>query len=467
MDLMGIVLLILGIGIGFALGWLLKKDNAVAPENNNSELEVLNKRISDSVLEREILNKKINALSLDKGELTGKINTSRDIFKEQKENLDKLSDQKSSLLIENAQLKEANQNINYKLTEQKTEVDQLQKKFTLEFENIASKLLKQNTTDFAEANQKRLSEILDPLKENIKTFEEKVEEKYVKEVKERSALMTEVKNLSDLNQQMRADAQSLTKALKGDSKTQGNWGELILEKILESSGLVKGEEYKTEDFYTNQTGGGSRLDVVINLPDDKQIIIDSKASLTAYTNYIDTENEQEKVLHIKAHLTSVRSHIDLLSKKDYSQIPGLNTPDFVLMFMPSEPSFSFTLQNDPNIYNYAWDRKIIIVSPTTLLATLKTVASVWKQERQTKNALEIARQSGALYDKFVGFIIDLEKIEKGLKTSQEAYTGAVNKLKTGSGNLIGRAEKIRTLGAKTSKQIDAKYTDENNSQLEN
>ena len=301
----------------------------------------------------------------------------------------------------------------------------------------------------------------------VKEFvEEKVEEKYVKEVKERSALMTEVKNLSDLNQQMRADAQSLTKALKGDSKTQGNWGELILEKILESSGLVKGEEYKTEDFYTNQTGGGSRLDVVINLPDDKQIIIDSKASLTAYTNYIDTDVEQEKALHIKAHLTSVKNHIDLLSKKDYSQIPGLNTPDFVLMFMPSEPSFSFTLQNDPNIYNYAWDRKIIIVSPTTLLATLKTVASVWKQERQTKNALEIARQSGALYDKFVGFILDLEKIEKGLKTSQDAYTGAVNKLKSGSGNLIGRAEKIRILGAKTSKKIDAKYTDKNDPKLE-
>ncbi len=449
---MGIILLIIGIAVGFGLGWLLKKGNSETSENNNSELEELNK--------------KINELSLEKGELTGKINTSRDVFKEQKESLDKLSDQKNQLLSENAQLKEAHQNVSSKLKEQKTEVEQLQKKFTLEFENIANKLLKQNTTDFAEANQKRLSEILNPLKENIKSFEEKVEEKYVKEVKERSALMTEVKTLSELNQQMREDAQSLTKALKGDSKTQGNWGELILEKILENSGLIKGEEYKTEDYYTNQDGGGSRLDVIINLPDDKQIIIDSKVSITAYTNYIDTEDEDEKALQIKAHLTSVKSHIDLLSKKDYSQIPGLNTPDFVLMFMPSEPSFSFTLQNDINIYNYAWDKKIVIVSPTTLLATLKTVASVWKQERQTKNALEIARQSGALYDKFVGFLSDLEKIDKGLKTSQDAYNGAVNKLKSGSGNLIGRAEKIRTLGAKTSKQIDSKYLEENNDQIE-
>jgi DNA recombination protein RmuC len=452
MDLMGILLLIIGIAVGFGLGWLFKKNNSEPTENNTTELEELNK--------------KINELSLEKGQLTGKIDTSRDIFRDQKETLDKLSGQKNELLSENAQLKEACQNLTNKLTDQKTEVEQLQKKFTLEFENIANKLLKQNTTDFAEANQKRLSEILNPLRENIKTFEQKVEEKYVKEVKERSALMTEVKTLSELNQQMRQDAQSLTKALKGDSKTQGNWGELILEKILENSGLIKGEEYKTEDYYTNQTGGGSRLDVIINLPDDKQIIIDSKVSITAYTNYIDTEDENEKAIQIKAHLASVKSHIDILSKKDYSQIPGLNTPDFVLMFMPSEPSFSFTLQNDNSIYNYAWDRKIVIVSPTTLLATLKTVSSVWKQERQTKNALEIARQSGALYDKFVGFLSDLEKIDKGLKTSQDAYNGAINKLKVGSGNLIGRAEKIRSLGAKTSKQIDTKYLEENDKQIE-
>jgi DNA recombination protein RmuC len=452
MDLMGILLLIIGIAVGFGLGWLFKKNNSEPTENNTTELEELNK--------------KINELSLEKGQLTGKIDTSRDVFRDQKETLDKLSGQKNELLSENAQLKEACQNLTNKLTDQKTEVEQLQKKFTLEFENIANKLLKQNTTDFAEANQKRLSEILNPLRENIKTFEQKVEEKYVKEVKERSALMTEVKTLSELNQQMRQDAQSLTKALKGDSKTQGNWGELILEKILENSGLIKGEEYKTEDYYTNQTGGGSRLDVIINLPDDKQIIIDSKVSITAYTNYIDTEDENEKAIQIKAHLASVKSHIDILSKKDYSQIPGLNTPDFVLMFMPSEPSFSFTLQNDNSIYNYAWDRKIVIVSPTTLLATLKTVSSVWKQERQTKNALEIARQSGALYDKFVGFLSDLEKIDKGLKTSQDAYNGAINKLKVGSGNLIGRAEKIRSLGAKTSKQIDTKYLEENDKQIE-
>lgn len=436
MDLMGIILLIIGIAVGFALGWLLKNNKVSGNEDNSNSLEEI-------------------------GSLNGRLSAAVENYKEQKIQIEKLSLQKDELLATNSQLQTENENLTEKLKEHKLEVEQLQKKFTTEFENIANKLLKQNTTDFAESNQKRLDEILKPLRENIKTFEQKVEDKYVKEVKERSALMTEVKALSELNQQMREDAQSLTKALKGDSKTQGNWGELILEKILESSGLVKGEEYRTEDYYTNQTGGGSRLDVIIKLPDDKQIIIDSKVSITAYTNYIDTDDESEKETQIKAHIASVKSHIDILSKKDYSQIPGLNTPDFVLMFMPSEPSFSFTLQNSNDIYNYAWDKKIVIVSPTTLLATLKTVASVWKQERQTKNALEIARQSGALYDKFVGFITDLEKIQKGITTSQEAYNGAVNKLKTGSGNLIGRAEKIRTLGAKTSKQLDTHYTEDN------
>lgn len=444
MDLTGIILLIVGIGVGFALGWLLKKNNAnTSNDNSNETLNELN----------DIKNKLSAA--------NARLEAATEVYNNQKAQIEKLSTQKDELLATNSQLQTVNENLNLRLKEHKQEVEELQKKFTTEFENIANKLLKQNTTDFAEANQKRLDEILKPLRENIKTFEQKVDDKYEKELKERTSLLEQIKSLSDLNQQMREDAQSLTKALKGDSKTQGNWGELILEKILESSGLIKGEEYEKEDFYTNQTGGGSRLDVIIKLPDDKQIIIDSKVSITAYTNYIDTDDETEKEIQIKAHIASVKSHIDLLSKKDYSQIPGLNTPDFVLMFMPSEPSFSFTLQNDANIYNYAWDKKIVIVSPTTLLATLKTVASVWKQERQTKNALEIARQSGALYDKFVGFIGNLEKIQKGISSSQTAYDDALKQLSTGSGNLIGRAEKIRTLGAKTSKQIDSKYTEEN------
>jgi DNA recombination protein RmuC len=426
------------LALGFALGWLLKKSKSADIEN-----------VDDS----EQLKQEIAVLK-------SRIEAAADNYKEQKQQIETLSLQKDELLSTNAQLIANNQNVEEKLKEQKQEVEKLQEKFTLEFENVANKLLKQNSSEFAESNQKRLDEILKPLRENIKNFEQKVDDKYEKELKERTSLMEQVKTLSDLNQQMRTDAQNLTKALKGDSKTQGNWGEFILEKVLESSGLVKDQEYVTQHHTTNEEGGRIYPDVVINLPDDKHIVVDSKVSITAYTNYLEAETEEEQLSLIKAHIVSVKSHIVGLSEKNYANAVGINSPDFVLMFMPSEPSFSFTLQADASLYNYAWDRKIVIVSPTTLLATLKTIASVWKQEKQTKNALDIAKQSGALYDKFVGFLEDLEKIERGLTTAKVAYDGAVNKLKTGSGNIIRRVEGIKKLGAKATKSIPTNFNDE-------
>lgn len=438
MDFTAILLLILGIAIGFALGWLLKKSKSSENENNN-ESEALKQEIA-------VLKSRIEAAAEN--------------YKEQKQQIDVLSLQKDELLATNAQLAANNQNVEEKLKEQKQEIEKLQEKFTLEFENVANKLLKQNSNEFAESNQKRLDEILKPLRENIKNFEQKVDDKYEKELKERTSLMEQVKTLSDLNQQMRTDAQNLTKALKGDSKAQGNWGEFILEKILESSGLVKDQEYVTQHHTTNEEGGRIYPDVVINLPDDKHIVVDSKVSITAYTNYLEAETEEQQLSLIKAHIVSVKSHIVGLSEKNYSNAVGINSPDFVLMFMPSEPSFSFTLQADSTLYNYAWDRKIVIVSPTTLLATLKTIASVWKQEKQTKNAIEIAKQSGALYDKFVGFLEDLERIEKGLTSAKGAYDGAINKLKTGSGNLIRRVEGIKKLGAKATKNIPTSFDED-------
>lgn len=326
--------------------------------------------------------------------------------------------------------------------------------------------MKENSSEFAQANQKRLDEILTPLKENIKAFEKKVEDKYDNELKERTSLIEQIKSLSDLNQQMRTDAQNLTKALKGDSKAQGNWGEFILEKILESSGLKKGEQYETQFATTNDEGARIYPDVLIKLPEDKHIVIDSKVSIVAYTNFMEAQTEEEQVACVKAHIASVKSHINGLSEKNYSHAKGINSPDFVLMFLPSEPSFSFTLQSDQSIYNYAWDRKIVLVSPTTLLATLRTISSVWKQENQTKNAIEIAKQSGALYDKFVGFLEDLNKIDKGLKSSQSAYDEAVKKLQFGSGNLVGRVEKLKVLGAKTTKNLPANFAEDDDNQEE-
>ncbi len=444
MDITSILFLVIGLGLGFFIGVLFKKSGQ-STSLNDEELK---------------------ALSTENTKLATRLENAEQVFKQQKEKEEKLTTQNNELIGLTAQLENQNRNLEERLTEQKAELEKLQERFTLEFQNIANKLLKENSKDFAEANQKRLDEILTPLKENIKAFEKKVEDKYDNELKERTSLIEQIKSLSDLNQQMRTDAQNLTKALKGDTKTQGNWGEFILEKILESSGLKKGEQYETQESYINEDGKTVRPDVVIKLPEDKHIVIDSKVSIVAYSNFLEAQTEEEQMICVKAHITSVKNHINGLSEKNYSHAKGINSPDFVLMFLPSEPSFSFTLQSDQSIYNYAWDRKIVLVSPTTLLATLRTISSVWKQENQTKNAIEIAKQSGALYDKFVGFLEDLNKIDKGLKSSQSAYDEAVKKLQFGSGNLVGRVEKLKVLGAKTTKNLPANFSEEEDNQDE-
>lgn len=438
MEITQILFLVIGLGLGFFIGFLVKKAGQNTPLNDEE----------------------LKALTTENTKLATRLENAEQVFKQQKEKEEKLALHNNELIGLSAQLDTQNKNLEEKLTDQKAEIEKLQAKFTLEFQNIANKLLKENSSEFALSNQKRLDEILTPLKENIKAFEKKVEDKYDNELKERTSLIEQIKSLSDLNQQMRTDAQNLTKALKGDSKAQGNWGEFILEKILESSGLRKGEQYETQFTTSNDEGGRMFPDVVIKLPEDKHIVIDSKVSIVAYTNFLEAVTEEEQVICVKAHITSVKSHINGLSEKNYAHAKGINSPDFVLMFLPSEPSFSFTLQSDQSIYNYAWDRKIVLVSPTTLLATLRTITSVWKQENQTKNAIEIAKQSGALYDKFVGFLEDLDKIDRGLVTAKTAYDGAVNKLKTGTGNLVGRVEKLKVLGAKTTKNLPASFNEE-------
>lgn len=444
MDITSILFLVIGSALGFFIGFYVKKSQLNTVTNDDE----------------------LKALSTENTKLATRLENAEQVFKQQKEKEEKLTIQNNELIGLTAQLENQNRNLEERLTEQKAELEKLQERFTLEFQNIANKLLKENSKDFAEANQKRLDEILTPLKENIKAFEKKVEDKYDNELKERTSLIEQIKSLSDLNQQMRTDAQNLTKALKGDTKTQGNWGEFILEKILESSGLKKGEQYETQFATTNDEGARIYPDVLIKLPEDKHIVIDSKVSIVAYSNFLEAQTEEEQMICLKAHITSVKNHINGLSEKNYSHAKGINSPDFVLMFLPSEPSFSFTLQSDPNIYNYAWDRKIVLVSPTTLLATLRTISSVWKQENQTKNAIEIAKQSGLLYDKFVGFLEDLNKIDKGLKSSQSAYDEAVKKLQFGSGNLVGRVEKLKVLGAKTTKNLPANFSEDEDNQDE-
>ena len=337
-----------------------------------------------------------------------------------------------------------------RMAEQKEELEQLNAKFQKEFENIASKVLRQNSEQINQLSNEKLTLTLKPLGERIKSFEEKIE----RSGKDQEGLKEQIKLLHDLNKRMADEAQNLTKALKGDAKKQGNWGEVILERVLERSGLVKGQEYDTQYSTQNLEGKLIQPDVIVRLPENKHLIIDAKVSLVAYEQVINAESEDERGAALKSHVISVKSHVKKRSEKAYQTSVGLNTPDFVLLFIPIESSFSLAIQADIDLFNFAWDNKVVIVSPSTLLATLRTISSIWNQERQTKNAIEIARQSGALYDKFVGFLSDMEKINKGLLVSQKSYDDAINKLSTGTGNLITRAEKIKLLGAKATKEID-------------
>ena len=344
-----------------------------------------------------------------------------------------------------------------RLADQERSINEIQQKFQLEFQNVANKLLDEKSRNFIETNRTNLDILLNPLKENIKAFEEKVDKVYKAESDERNVLRGEITKLMDLNKQIGEDANNLTKALKGDSKKQGNWGEVILERVLERSGLVKGQEYRLQAALNAADGSRFQPDVVIDLPDNKHIIIDSKVSLIAYERLVNCETDEERKFHSKAHVESIRGHINNLSSKNYHALQQVDSPDFVLLFVPIESSFSFAVQIDAELFSDAWDKRVVIVSPSTLLATLRTIASIWKQERQNRNVLEIAKLSGLMYDKFVGFVNDMEGIGKNIRLSQNAYDNAFSKLVDGNGNLTKTAEKIKGLGAKANKQLDQRY----------
>lgn len=352
-----------------------------------------------------------------------------------------------------AQQETTNLNLQEKLNMQKQELEQLQQKFTKEFENLANKILDEKSQKFTEQNKNQLDIILNPLKDKIRDFEQKVENVYKVESAERNSLKGEIKSLIELNKQISEEANNLVKALKGDTKKQGNWGELILEKILERSGLVKDEEYKMQVSTQNEQGSRIQPDAVIYLPDSKHIIVDSKVSLIAYEAMINAPDDESREQSLRDHILSVRNHIKGLSEKSYQSSADFTSPDFVLLFMPIESSFGIAVQADNELFNFAWDRKIVIVSPSTLLATLRTISSIWKQERQTRNAMEIARQGGALYDKFKNFVDDLIEVGKKMDGAKSSYSEAMNKLTTGNGNLIKKIEDIRKLGAKATKEL--------------
>lgn len=425
--------------IGFFIGKLLSKLNL---EKTKTGLEK----------EKSSLEERVSLLQQSK-------EIADNNFIEQQKNVAKLQQEKENLVI-----KSTNQNaeilkLEEKLAENKDEIEKLQDKFTKEFENLANKILDEKSTKFTEQNKENIKNILSPLQEKIKVFEDKVDKTHKESIDYHAALRQQILGLKELNQQMSKDTLNLTKALKGDSKMQGNWGELVLERVLEKSGLEKDREYFVQQSFTNEEGRKILPDVVIHLPDNKKMVVDSKVSLTAYEQYVNEDDDAIKEQFLKNHVTSLKRHIEQLSEKKYEDIYSIESPDFVLLFIPIEPAFAIALNSDNQLYNKAFERNIVIVTPSTLLATLRTIDSMWNNEKQQRNALEIARQAGALYDKFQGLLTDLVGIGKRIDDSKKEYSSAMNKLFEGRGNLITSVEKLKKMGAKAKKALPQNIID--------
>ena len=437
-------------GLAFIVGFILlyyrmgksgNKNSAVALEQMKLQVDELNK-------EKSALEERTRMLQVQSGQA----------------NL-QAKDKDASILDLSNKLTASNteySNLLKKLDEQNADLEKLQDKFRVEFKNLANEILEEKTQKFTEQNKIKLDEILKPLGEKIRDFEKKVEETYDKESKQRFSLEREIKNLTDLNQQISKEASNLTNALKGQAKTRGNWGEIILESILEKSGLTLDREFFIQQSYTNEHGKRMQPDVIVAYPGERNVVIDSKVSLVAYERYASGETKEEQELAARDHLLSVRNHIADLSSKNYQDIYALKSLDFVMLFMPIEPAYMLAMQYDPNLWNWAYDRRILLISPTNLIAALRMIANLWRVEYQNKNAMEIARQSGELYDKFTGFLEDLQDVGTKIDATRKVYDASMNKLSTGKGNLIRRVENIKSLGAKAGQEIPKSLLDRAN-----
>jgi DNA recombination protein RmuC len=458
-ELNWLLLLIVGVVIGAVVSWFFAKTrfsgNINLLESEKRQLDSQLSKLQPALEERDRL-------------LHENIQYSAQL--EQKlENLQELSARLQKLDKEYREVAIEKENLNVLLAEQRTafvkaeekhteaqgEIEKLNEKFTKEFENLANKILDEKSTKFTDQNKKNIEQILSPLQEKIISFEKRVEDTHKDTIDRQSALKQQISGLKELNQQMSKETSNLTKALKGDSKMRGNWGELVLERVLEKSGLEKGSEYEVQQTIKTEDGRTLFPDVVIHLPGGKKMVIDSKVSLNAYERFINEEDEEMQQRYLKEHVASLKKHVTDLSEKSYHDY-HIESPDFVLLFVPIEPAFAMALNYDGNLYSEAFDKNIVIVTPTTLLATLRTIDTMWQNEKQQKNALDIATAAGALYDKFVGLSEDLIKVGTQMDTVQKTYKSSMNKLTEGSGNLIGRIERLKRLGAKTNKSLNEK-----------
>lgn len=438
---MEIIAVIIGLAVGVVLAYFILKSQ----NKSGGEVESIRE-------EKQQLLTELSVIKSQKENLAVELKNEKEAHSKEREKNVQLNRQLSTVESDYKNLK-------IKLDEHKSELAELQQQFRNEFKNLAQEIFEEKSKKFTDQNKTNIGELLNPLREKIDKFEEKVEKSNKENLIWNSALKEQITSLKELNLQITKEAENLTRALKGDSKSQGNWGEMQLEAILEKVGLQKGVHYEKEKNYKNEEGDNQRLDYIIKMPDDKYLVLDSKVSLTAYSNYFDADDDLKQARFLKNHLDSMYSHIKTLGDKNYQNLYDINQPDYVLMFIANEPALTIALKEDHNLYEKALDKNIVLVSTTTLMATLRTISYIWKQDLQNKNAIEIATQAGALYDKFTNFTDDLLKVGNNLKTTQNSYSDAMKKLYDGKGNLIRRTEILRELGAKTTKNIDKRLLD--------
>ncbi|WP_336689118.1 MULTISPECIES: DNA recombination protein RmuC [unclassified Chryseobacterium] len=429
-------------------------------ENSNQKIQELTQNISRekeiNAQQSDILNDLKNEfakISAEHASLNTQFSEQKEFSAKQNLQIENLLTEKQTLFAKNSELSAINESLQKSLQTQKEEIAKIQEEAKLQFKNLANEILEEKSERFTEQNQLNIKNLLNPLQEKINNFEKKVETTHKESIDYHAALREQIIGLKDLNAQMSKETLNLTKALKGDSKIQGNWGELVLERVLEKSGLEKGREYEIQKSHL--TGDGNRVqpDVIVNLPDGKKMIIDSKVSLVAYEKYINEESDEIRTQFLKEHINSLKRHIEQLGTKNYHNLYEMESPDFVLLFIPIEPAFAIALAEDSQLYNKAFERNIVIVTPSTLLATLRTIDSMWTNQKQQNNAIEIARQAGALYDKFEGFVTNLLKVGKKMEEAKTEYEGAMNKLVEGRGNLVTAVQKLKVMGAKATKAI--------------
>lgn len=450
-------------------------------ENSNQKIQELTQNISRekeiNAQQSDLLNDLKNEfakISAEHASLNTQFSEQKEFSAKQNLQIENLLTEKQTLFAKNSELSAINESLQKSLQTQKEEIAKIQEESKLQFENLANKILEEKTEKFTTLNQNNLKTILEPFQERIAELKNRVNEAYEKENKERFSLAEKVKELAELNQQISEDAKKLTRALKGESKTQGNWGEMILESILEKSGLVKGREYflehelRDEDnkaLFSEFSGKKMRPDAVIKYPDERNVIIDSKVSLTAFTELVDETDQDVYLMKLNQHLSSIKNHITQLSQKAYDDYG--KSLDFVMMFIPSEPAYIAAMQADQNLWNFAYERRVLLLNPSNLITSLKLIADLWKREYQNRNSMEIAERGAKLYDKFVGFIENLEKVGKNLDQAKNVYNDAYKQLSTGNDNLVIQTQKLKSLGIKNKKDLPQSLVENSQTALEN